>query len=87
MTVEATPKPELDTNIDRPEKNEVEKVLRKRKVLKKYGRSRNNKYLVMSKDYPIEEATWEPEPNFTDAAVLQHNLAKDQPSEVNPRKL
>ena len=86
-TVEATPQPELDIDLDRPEEFEVEKIIRKRRVLKKNGRFSHNEYLIMWTGYPIEEATWEPESNFTDAAILEDNLKEDQPTEVNPRRL
>ena len=81
------PQPELDTAIDRSEEFEVEKILRKRKVLKKNGRISHNEYLVLWQGFPIEEATWEPEKNFTDRAILEHNLQEDQPLEVDPRRL
>ena len=86
-TVEATPQPELDMDIDQPAEFEVEKIIRKRRVLKRNGRFSHNEYLTMWTGYPIEEATWEPESNFTDAAVLEDNLREDQPTEVNPRRL
>ena len=86
-TVVAPPQLELDTDDFPSEEYEVEKILRYRKILKKNGRFSHNEYLVMWKDYPIEEATWEPESNFPDAAILQHNLIADQPAEVTPRKL
>ena len=47
----------------------------------------HNEYLTMWTGYPIEEATWEPESNFTDAAVLEDNLKEDQPTEVEPKRL
>ena len=72
---------------DQPEEFEVEKILRKRRVLKRNGRFSHNEYLTMWTGYPISEATWEPESNFTDAAVLEANLKEDQPTEVDPRRL
>ena len=86
-TVETSPQPELDWDLDQPEEYEVEKIIRMRKVLKRNGRFSHNEYLTMWIGYPIEEATWEPDYNFTDAAVLQDNLKEDQPTEVNPRRL
>ena len=86
-TVEASPQPELELNIDQPDEFEVEKIIRKRRVLKRSGRFSHNEYLIMWTGYPIEEATWEPESNFTDAAILQENLREDQPTEVSPRRL
>ena len=86
-TIEATPQPELDMEIDQPTEFEVEKIIRKRRVLKRNGKFSHNEYLTMWTGYPIEEATWEPESNFTDAAVLEANLKEDQPTEVDPRRL
>ena len=40
------PQTDLDTNIDRPEEYEVERILRKRRVLKRNGRYSHNEYLV-----------------------------------------
>ena len=74
-------------DLDRPEEFEVEKIIRKRRVMKRNGRFSRYEYLTMWTGYPIEEATWEPESNFTDAAVLEDNLREDQPTEVNPRTL
>ena len=74
-------------DIDQPAEFEVEKIIRKRRVLKKNGRFSHYEYLTMWTRYPIEEVTWEPESNFTDAAVLEDNLREDQPTEVNPRRL
>lgn len=54
----------MDTNIDQPEEYEVGKIFRKRKVLKRNGRLSHTKYLIVWKDYPIEEATWELESSF-----------------------
>ena len=81
------PQPELETDIDNPEEYEVERILRKRKVLHKNGRHSHMEYLVLWQGYPLEEATWEPESNFTDDEVMQHNLGEDKPAEVEPRKL
>ena len=86
-TIEATPQPELDLDLDQPAEYEVEKIIRMRRVLKRNGKFSHNEYLTMWTGYPIEEATWEPESNFTDAAVLQDNLREDQPTEVDPRRL
>ena len=86
-TPEDLPQPDLDTNIDRPEEYEVERILRKRRVLKRNGRYSHNEYLVLWQGYPLEEATWEPEAHFEDKALLKHNLEKDKPAEVEPRRI
>ena len=46
-TPEELPQPDLDTNVDRPEEYEVERILRKRRVLKRNGRHSHNEYLVL----------------------------------------
>ena len=86
-TAEATAQPELDLDLDQPKEFEVEKIIRKRRVLKRNGRLSHYEYLTMWTGYPIEEATWEPATSFTDATVLEENLKEDQPTEVNPRRL
>ena len=55
--------------------------------MKRNGRFSHYEYLTMWTGYPVEEATWEPESSFIDAAVLQDNLKEDQPTEVKPRRL
>ena len=86
-TAEATAQPELDLDLDQPKEFEVEKIIRKRRVLKRNGRLSHYEYLTMWTGYPIEEATWEPATSFTDATVLEENLKEDQPTEVDPRRL
>ena len=61
--------------------------MRVRRVLKRNGRYSHMEYLVLWEGYPLEEATWEPESNFDDKDVLQHNLREDKPIEVEPRKI
>ena len=46
-TPEDLPQPDMDTNFDRPEEHEVERILRKRRVLKRNGRHSHNVYLVL----------------------------------------
>ena len=86
-TTEDLPQPDLDTDADRPEEYEVERILRKRRVLKRNGRHSHNEYLVLWQGYPLEEATWEPEAHFTDSAILKQNLQEDKPAEVEPRRI
>ena len=86
-TIEASPQPDLDLDIDQPTEYEVEKIIRKRRVMKKNGRFSHWEYLTAWAGYLIEEATWEPESNFTNAAVLEQNLREDQPTKVNPKRL
>ena len=81
------PQPDLDIDVDRPEEYEVERILRKRRVLKRNGRHSHNEYLVLWQGYPLEEATWEPEAHFTDSAILKHNLEEDKPAEIEPRRM
>ena len=63
-TLEDLRQPDLDTDFDRTEKYEVERILRKRRVLKRNERYSHNEYLVLWPGYPLEEATWEPEAHF-----------------------
>ena len=86
-TVDATAQPELDLDLDQPTEYEVEKIIRKRRVMKRNGRFSHWEYLTMWTGFPIDYATWEPTSSFTDAAVLEDNLREDQPTEVDPRRL
>ena len=65
-------------DIDAEPRFEVEKILRWRK---KVGSDRKKEYLVLWAGYPLEEATWEPEENFSDAAALKKSLEEDKPPE------
>ena len=84
---EAQPQPDVALETDPSDVYEVEKILRWRRVITRTRRHSKKEYLILWKDHPIEGATWEPEANFTDPAVLQHNLQEDNPTEAEPRKI
>ena len=65
----------------------MEKILRKRKVLKRKGRFSHNECLVTWKDYPIKETMWESESTFLCEAILHDNLMENQQAEFDPREL
>ena len=67
-----------ELNIDGEPRFEVEKILRWRR---KAGGNHTKEYLVLWAGYPLEEATWEPEEHFDDAAALQRSLEEDNPPE------
>ena len=58
---------------------QIEKLLRWRRV--KRGRRTKTEYLVLWKDYPIEEAQWVPAENFMRPAELQKHIEEDDPQE------
>ena len=58
---------------------EVEKILRWRKVQK--GRKTVREFLVTWTNYPLEEAMWIPEENFTDPWLIKQMMKRDQPIE------
>ena len=62
--------------IEEKKKNVVERILR----WKRTGRNRPHAYLVLWKDYPPEEATWESANQF-DQEDLKQLLARDAPPE------
>ena len=58
---------------------EVEKLLRWRKVQK--GRKTIREFLVTWTGYPLEEAMWIPEDNFTYPRLIKGMIKRDQPIE------
>ena len=58
---------------------EVEKILRWRKVQK--GRKTVREFLVTWTNYPLEEAMWIPEDNFTYPRLIKQMMKRDQPIE------
>ena len=58
---------------------EVEKILRWRKVQK--GRKTIREFLVTWTGYPLEEAMWIPEENFTYPRLIKRMIKRDQPIE------
>ena len=58
---------------------EVEKLLRWRKVQK--GRKTIREYLVTWTGYPLEEAMWIPEENFTYPRLIKSMIKRDNPIE------
>ena len=86
-TLEDLPQPDLDIDIDRAEEYEVERILKKRRMLKRNGRHSHNEYLVLWQGHQLEEATWEPEAHFKNKAVLKHNLEEDKLAKVEPRRI
>ena len=57
----------------------VEKILRWRKV--QVGRKKTREFLVTWRDYPLEEAMWIPEQNFTYPNELSKMIKRDKPVE------
>ena len=58
---------------------EIEKILRWRKI--KRGNRIVKQYLVLWKDYPVEEARWIEADQFNHPGQLQNYLEEDQPLE------
>ena len=58
---------------------QIKKLLRWRRV--KRGRRTKTEYLVLWKDYQIEEAQWVPAENFMKPARLQKYIKEDDPQE------
>ena len=59
--------------------NEVEKLLRWRKVQK--GRKTIREFLVTWTGYPLEEVMWIPEDNFTYPGLIKQMIQRDKPIE------
>ena len=74
---------EEEIPVEEPEVEEpyyqIEKLLRWRRI--KRGRRTKTEYLVLWKDYPIEEAQWVPAENFMRPAELQKYIEEDDPQE------
>ena len=74
---------EEEIPVEEPEIEEpyyqIEKLLRWRRI--KRGRRTKTEYLVLWKDYPIEEAQWVPAENFMRPAELQKYIEEDDPQE------
>ena len=58
---------------------EVEKILRWRKV--QLGRKKTREFLVTWHGYPLEEAMWIPEENFTYPRLIKGMMRRDKPVE------
>ena len=58
---------------------EVEKLLRWRKV--QVGRKMTREFLVTWTGYPLEEAMWIPEKNFTYPRLIKRMMQRDKPVE------
>ena len=59
---------------------EVENILRWRK--RKKGNKLIHEFLVVWTGYPLEEAMWEPETNFSDKIALQKDIESGRIPEV-----
>ena len=74
---------EKEIPVEEPEVKEpyyqIEKLLRWRRV--KRRRLVKIEYLVLWKDYPIEEAQWVPAENFMRPSELQKYIEEDDPQE------
>ena len=74
---------EEEIPVEEPEVEEpyyqIEKLLRWRRV--KRGLREKTEYLVLWKDYPIEEAQWVPTENFMKPTELQKYIEEDGPQE------
>ena len=68
---------------DAPEFYETEKLLRWRwaRAPGRRGRQRYREFLTMWRGYPLEEASWVPEYDFSDQQQLRIDIEKDNPPE------
>ena len=57
----------------------IERILRWRRVRR--GRRRMRELLVTWEGFPLEEAQWIPEDNFTDRAGMEEQIRQDRPRE------
>ena len=69
---------EPEPNVEEPY-YEIERILRWRKG--KRGRKIIKEYLALWKGYPVTEASWVPQENFSHPEQLQHYLEEDRPVE------
>ena len=74
---------ELDVDLEPEPRYEVERLLQWRKVKK--GRKTTREFLVTWTGYPLDEAQWIPEANFTYPALLKQQMKEDRPKEVTER--
>ena len=74
---------ELDVDLEPEPRYEVERLLQWRKVKK--GRKTTREFLVTWTGYPLDEAQWIPETNFTYPALLKQQMKEDRPKEVTER--
>ena len=74
---------EEEIPVEEPEVEEpyyqIEKLLRWRRI--KRGRRTKTEYLVLWKDYPIEESQWVPAENFMRPTELRKYIEEDDPQE------
>ena len=78
-----TDAPEPDVELAAEPVYTVERILRWRRV--QHGRQRYREFLVTWSDYPLEEAQWIPESNFTYPRKLKAQLKSDKPVEDTSR--
>ena len=74
---------ELDVAVESEPVYEVERILQWLKVKK--GRKTTREFLVTWTGYPLDEAQWIPETNFTYPALLKQQMKEDRPKEVTKR--
>ena len=70
---------EIDVDLEPEPLYEVERILKWRKV--RVGRRSTREFLVTWRGYPLDEAQWIPEANFTYPALLRQQLKEDRPVE------
>ena len=75
--------PEPDVELAAEPVYTVERILRWRRV--QQGRHQKREFLVTWTDYPLEEAQWIPESNFTYPRKLKAQLKRDKPVEDTSR--
>ena len=74
---------ELDVDLELEPRYEVERLLQWRKVKK--GKKTTREFLVTWTGYPLDEAQWIPEANFTYPELLKQQMKEDRPKEVTER--
>ena len=74
---------EEESPVEEPEVQEpfyeIEKLVQWRII--KRGRQMETEYLVLWKDYPVQEAQWVPAENFMKPSELQKYMEEDDPQE------
>ena len=70
---------EVDVDMDLEPAYEVDRILKWREVKK--GRRTPREFLVTWTRYPLDEAQWISETNFTYPALLKQQLKEDRPRE------